>query len=113
VTLLVSDAPTLTGLEERELRPGRPTSWPDLVSRMNSARRNNRLYVRLISPGSGTVVSGTALPSLPTSVRSILDDDKTVATAPVPRSVIGAWETRLSRVVRGSRELNLVVIAHQ
>jgi hypothetical protein len=111
VTLLVSDAPTLTALEERDLRPGRPTSWPDLVTRMNTVRRNNRLYVRLISSGTGTVVSGTALPALPTSVRSILDDDKTVATAPVARSVIGAWETRLTRVVRGSRELNLVVTA--
>jgi hypothetical protein len=78
---------------------------------MNAVRRNNRLYVRLISSGTGTVVSGTALPALPTSVRSILDDDKTVATAPVTRSVIGAWETRLTRVVRGSRELNLVVTA--
>jgi hypothetical protein len=110
VSLLVMDAPTLTTLEDRDLRPGRPTSWSELVSRMNAARRNNRLYVRLISTSTGTVVGGSALPALPAAVRSILENDKTVATAPVAKSVVGAWESRLTRVVRGSREINLVVV---
>jgi len=110
VALLVMDAPTLTTLEDRDLRPGKPTSWQELVTRMNAARRNNRLYVRLVSTTTGTVVGGSALPALPAGVRSILEDDKTVATSPVAKSVVGAWETRLTRVVRGSREINLVVV---
>jgi hypothetical protein len=109
ITLMVTDAPTLTALEDRELQQGRPTSWPELMTRLNSTRRNNRLYVRMISTSTGTVVGGTSLPALPGSVRSILNDEKTVATAPVARSVVGAWEARMTRVVRGSRELNLVV----
>ena len=111
VTLLVTDAPTLASLEDRELRPGRATSWADLLTRLNSARRNNRLYVRLISSSAGTVVGGATLPALPASARSIFDDDKSVTTAPVLKSVVGAWEQRMSRVVRGSRELNLIVVA--
>ena len=111
LTLLVSDAPTLASLEERELRPGRATSWPDLLTRLNAARRNNRVYVRLISSSAGTVVGGATLPGLPASARSIFDDDKSVTTAPVLKSVVGSWEQRLSRVVRGSRELNLTVVA--
>lgn len=109
ITVLVADAPTLSALEDRDLRPGRPTSWPDLLNRLNSVRRNNRLYVRLISSSTGTVVGGAALPALPASVRSVFDEDKTVTTAPVAKSVVGSWEQRLSRVVRGSRELTLVV----
>ena len=109
LTLVVSDAPTLQGLEDRELKPGRATSWSALLARMNSARRNNRLYVRLVSTSPGTVVAGDALPALPASVRSILDEDKTVATAVVARTVVGAWEQRLNRVVRGSRELTLTL----
>jgi len=111
LTLLVSDAPTLASLEERELRPGRATSWPDLLTRLNASRRNNRVYVRLIASSAGTVVGGATLPGLPASARSILDDDKSVTTAPVLKSVVGSWEQRLSRVVRGSRELNLIVVA--
>jgi hypothetical protein len=111
VTLLVSDAPTLSALEDRDLRPGRATNWTDLLSRLNSTRRNNRLYVRLIKSAPGTVVAGTSLPGLPASVRSIYDEDKTVSSTPVAKTVVGAWEQRLPRVVRGSRELNLVVVA--
>ena len=109
LTLLVGDAATLASLEDRELRPSRATTWPALVAKMNSARRNNRLYVRLISSSPGTVVAGDTLSALPASVRSVFDEDKTVGTAPVARSVIGAWEQRLNRAVRGSRELTLTL----
>ena len=59
---------------------------------LNAARHNNRLYVRLIATSAGTVVAGDTLPALPASVRSVLDEDKTVATAPVAKTVVGAWE---------------------
>jgi hypothetical protein len=44
-------------------------------------------------------------------VRSIFDEDKTVSTAPVSRTVVGSWEQRMNRMVRGSRELTLTVVA--
>jgi hypothetical protein len=113
LTLLVSDAPTLAGLEQRELRPAKPATWPALLGQLNTARRNNRLYVRLISTSAGTVVAGDTLPALPASVRSVLDDDKTVATSAVSKTVIGAWEQRLDRAVRGSRELTITLTSRQ
>jgi hypothetical protein len=109
LTLLVSDAATLTGLEQRELKPGKPSSWPALLDQLNSTKRNNRVYVRLISASAGTVVAGETLPALPSSVRSILDDDKTTATAPVAKTVIGEWEHRTNRAIRGSRELSITL----
>ena len=109
LTLLVSDAQTLSNLEQRDLRPGKPTSWDGLVAQFNAAPRSNRLYVRLISSGTGTVVGGETLPALPSSVRSILDADSSVASSPVSRVVVGAWERRFDRVVRGSRELTIVL----
>jgi hypothetical protein len=109
LTLLVSDAATLAGLEQRELKPGKPSSWPALLDQLNSTKRNNRVYVRLISASAGTVVAGETLPALPSSVRSILDDDKTTATSPVAKTVIGEWEHRTSRAIRGSRELSIAL----
>jgi len=111
VTLLVSDGQTLQSLEDRDLRPGRPASWPALLNRMNATRRNNRVYVRLIASGTGIVVAGTPLTGLPSSVRTVFDEDKTVSATPVAKSVVGSWEQRLTRVVRGSRELTLTVVA--
>jgi hypothetical protein len=109
VTLLVTDGAGLTTLEDRDLRPGRPTNWQALLAKMNGARRNNMIYVRLLTSSAGTVVAGDTLPSLPASVRSVFDEDKTVATAPVAKSVVGSWEQRMTRMVRGSRELTLNV----
>jgi hypothetical protein len=109
LTLLVSDAASLTAMEDREIRPGRPTNWTALVAKMNGTRRNNRLYVRLMTGSPGTVVAGDALPTLPASVRSVYDEDKTVATAPVARTIVGAWDQRMNRAVRGSRELTITL----
>ncbi len=109
LTLLVSDAPTLTSLEQRELRPAKPSSWAGLLSQLNATRRNNRLYVRLISPGTGTAVGGDTLPALPIGVRSILDADSSVSSSSVSRAVVGSWERRFDRVVRGSRELTITL----
>ena len=113
ITLLVGDAPTLTALEQKELKPGKPAGWPALLAQLNATKRNNRLYVRLITSSAGTVVGGETLPALPPSVRSILDEDKTVSSASVARTVIGAWEHRVDRAVRGSRELTLTLTAGQ
>jgi hypothetical protein len=111
LTLLVSDGATLATLEQRELRPGRPTNWPAVFEQMRNVRRGNRLYVRLINAAAGTVVGGETLPALPASVRSVLGDDKTVASAPVLRTVVGAWDRRMARPIRGSRELTLTLTA--
>jgi hypothetical protein len=105
LTLLVSDAPTLAGLEQRELKPAKPANWSALLDQLNSTRRNNRIYVRLISNSAGTVVGGETLPALPSSVRAVLDADKTTATSAVAKTVVGNWEHRTTRAIRGSREL--------
>jgi hypothetical protein len=111
LTLVVTDAAGLTALEQKDLEPGRPNTWPDLIADLNATRRNNRLYVRLVASSSGTVVGGDTLPALPSSVRSVLDADATVSRNPVTRTIIGSWEQRLDRPVRGSRELTLSLTA--
>jgi hypothetical protein len=109
LTLVVADAPTLAQLEQRDLSPAKPASWPALLAKLSAAPRQNRLYVRLLAASPGTVVAGDTLSALPPSVRSVLDGDATVGTTPVSKTVLGAWEHRLDRVVRGSRELSITL----
>ena len=113
LTILVSDAPTLAGLEQRELRPNKPSSWTELLDQLNSTRHNNRLYVRLMSSSAGTVVAGDTLPALPASVQSALQTDNSVSRAPVSKTVVGSWDQRLDVAVRGSRELTVTLRAAQ
>ncbi len=81
--------------QQRDLQPGKPTTWPDLVKQVNDTRRNNRLYMRLIAQRTGTVVGGETLPSLP-GIGAVGDSHgRTVSRAAVNRTVVGAWEQRM------------------
>jgi hypothetical protein len=109
VTLLVSDAPTLAAIEDKEIDPNAAKSIADLVSGLNRTRRNNRLYVRILTSTPGIVIAGRAQPGLPGSTRSVLDADKSAAPTAISRAISGAWEERLNKVVRGSREIALTL----
>jgi hypothetical protein len=111
LSILVSDAPTLTALEQHELSPARPDSLSATLAQLNTLRHNNRLYVRLLATSGGVVMGGTTLPALPSSVQSALDTDKSVATAPLARAVVGSWEQRFDRVIKGSRELPITIVS--
>jgi hypothetical protein len=107
--LLVADASTLTALEQRELQPAAPTSWPALFKRLSERRQRNRLYVRLLDDSAGTAVGGDTLPALPPSVRAALDSDPTVGSTGVSRTVIGAWERRFDTAIVGTHQLTLTL----
>jgi hypothetical protein len=109
LTLLVSDAPTLSALEDKELDPNVAHTMPELVSGLNRIRRNNRLYVRLIESTPGAVIAGRAQPSLPGSTRSVLDADTSTTTTGVSRALVGAWEQAVDVVVHGSREIPITL----
>jgi len=109
LTLLVADAPTLTRLEQQELRPTQPANWEELVTRTNAVRRGNRVYVRLLAGDAGTVLGHETLPALPASVQSALQSDNTTARTSVSRHIVGASEHRMDRLVRGSRELTITL----
>ncbi len=109
VRLLVSDGTTLQSLERNEIAPATPTSWSDLLDDVRRARRSNRVYVRLIAPAPGAVVGGKVLPALPPSIGAAVTADPTTSTSPVSNAIVGAWEERLDRMVRGSHELTITL----
>lgn len=109
VTVLVTDGPGLTALEQKELRPAAPLSIEALFAQLRNARGGNRIYVRLLTAAAGTAAAGESLPSLPASVQAALGGDTSVAATALTRSVVGAWDRRLPRVVRGSRELTVTL----
>lgn len=110
LSILVSDAPTLSAIEQHEVDQSRPASFADTLADLNRTRRSNRLYVRLLASSAGTVVNGRALPTLPSSIQSVLESDKSVATAALPRAIIGSWERRFDQVVKGSREIPVTLV---
>jgi hypothetical protein len=109
VSLLVSDGATLSRWEQRELKtPGQPETVAQMIRTLNTARRNNRLYVRLVADEPGAVVQGETLPSLPPSVLAVLEADKNGGSfVPLRNAVLGAWELSSDKAISGSRILTV------
>ena len=60
--VLVTDGRQLNAIEQRELRRSlQPQSVAQMIRVLNDTRRNNRIYVRLLTGTPGAVVNGEAL----------------------------------------------------
>ena len=74
---MVTDGSRLAQWERREVRqPSEPRSVSQMIRVLNTARKNNRLYVRLLASDAGAVISGEPLSSLPPSVLGVLESDR-------------------------------------
>ena len=109
LTVLVSDGRQLNAMEQRELRGSlQPQTIAQLVRVLNQTRRNNRIYVRLITGRAGAVVNGEAMTALPPSVLSVLEADRNGGSfTPIRNATLGEWEIPADAAVNGSRALTI------
>ncbi|HET9272060.1 MAG TPA: SpoIVB peptidase S55 domain-containing protein [Vicinamibacterales bacterium] len=110
LSVMVSDGVRLSQWESRELQvqPLQTRGVPQLLKVLNSARRNNRLYVRLITRDGGAIVKGESLAALPPSVLAVMESDRSGGSfRPLQSAVLGEWEIPTDLAVTGSRTLTL------
>jgi hypothetical protein len=111
LSILVTDGRQLNTLEQRELRRSvQPQSVAQLMRALNETRRNNRLYVRLLTGTPGAVVKGEAMTALPPSVLSVMESDSNGGSfSPIRGAIVGEWELVMDSAVSGSRLLTVDV----
>jgi hypothetical protein len=110
LSVMVSDGQRLTQLEQREARTTQPRSVSQLVRTLNKVRRNDTLYVRLLGAESGAVVSGEVLSSLPPSVLSVLESDRSGGSFnPLGNATLGEWQLTTEHAISGVRTLTIQV----
>jgi hypothetical protein len=110
--IMVADGLRLSQWESRELQmqPMQTRNLPQMISVLNKARKNNRLYVRLISQDGGAVVKGESLSSLPPSVMAVMESDRNGGNvSPLRSALLGEWELATGHAVTGSRTLRLEI----
>jgi hypothetical protein len=109
LTVLVSDGRQLNAIEQRELRGSlQPQTIAQLVKVLNDTRRNNRIYVRLLTGRAGAVVNGEAMAALPPSVLAVLEADRNGGSfTPIRSASLGEWEIATDAAVSGSRVLTI------
>ena len=111
LSVMVSDGSRLAQWERREVRqPTEPRSVPQLMRALNTVRKNNRLYVRLLASDAGAVISGEPLSSLPPSVLGVLEADRSTGDfIPLRNATLGEWNLPTQYAVVGSRVLTLTL----
>jgi hypothetical protein len=110
VSIMVADAARLSQFEARELQvqPLQTTGVPQMIRVLNSARKNNRLYVRLVTRDGGAVVKGEPLAALPSSVLAVMESDRNGGSfRPLQSALVGEWEITAGYAVTGSKTLTL------
>jgi hypothetical protein len=110
LSVMVADGIRLSQWESRELQvqPLQTRGVPQMLRVLNSARKNNRLYVRLIARDGGAIVKGESLTALPPSVLAVLEADRSGGSfRPLQSAVLGEWEIPTDLAVTGSRTLTL------
>jgi hypothetical protein len=77
---------------------------------LNTLRKNNRLYVRLLAADAGAVISGEPLSSLPPSVLGVFEADRSTGDfVPLRSATLGEWNLPTEYAVNGSRTLTINV----
>ena len=111
LSILVTDGRQLNALEQRELRRSlQPQSVPQMLRLLNDTRRNNRIYVRLLTPTPGAVVAGEAMSALPPSVLAVLESDRNGGSfTPIRSATLGEWQIPMDSAVTGSRVLTVAI----
>ncbi len=114
LSILVTDGSRLEQAEQREARlPQQLRSVSQLIRTLNKGRRNNTLYVKLLGQEAGAVVNGEALSSLPPSVLSILEADRSGGSFnALQTATLGEWELPTEHAVTGSRTLTVAISAN-
>ena len=110
VSIMVADGARLSQWEARELQvqPLQTRGLPQMIRVLNSARKNNRLYVRLVTRDGGAVVKGESLAALPPSVLAVMESDRNGGSfRPLQSALLGEWEITTDYAVTGSRTLTL------
>jgi hypothetical protein len=110
ISVMVADGVRLAQWESRELQvqPLQTRGVPQMLQVLNSARRNNRLYVRMIARDGGAIVKGESLAALPPSVLAVMEADRSGGSfRPLQSAVLGEWELPTDLAVSGSRTLTL------
>ncbi len=111
LSIVVSDGGRLGLAEQRDMRtPQGSRAVDQMIKSLNKGRRNDTLYVRLVNADAGAVVSGEMLSSLPPSVLTVLEGERSGGNFnPLHNATLGEWELATEHAVSGSKTLTLTV----
>lgn len=103
--LIIADAAAMHQLETNLYRSQDfvPRNLGQLIRILNSIRKNNRIYFRMMASKPGLFLKGEELPNLPTSMKSMFASPRAAASAPteLTKSTLREYQLPIAYVFRG------------
>jgi len=112
IQLVVGDGTTVTGIDIRRGPAGVPTGLKQVITELNKLRKNDRLYIKVVSSEPGVVIGGEEFPSLPPAMAAVINTDRSSSrnVSGMANSTVREYELPQSKyVIQGQRSLNLTV----
>jgi hypothetical protein len=112
VQLVVGDGTTVTSIDIRRGPSGVPAGIKQVINELNKLRKNDRLYIKVVSSEPGVVIGGEEFPSLPPSMAALINSDRSSSrnVSGLANSTIREYELPQSKyVIQGQRSLTLTV----
>lgn len=104
-SLIVGDAASLQGIETSQYRTTGfiPRSLHQLIRLLNSLRRRNYIYFKIIAAKPGLFLSGEEMPNLPPTMKSMFSSPRVGSKQPVEitRSTLGEYRHGIPYVFSG------------
>jgi hypothetical protein len=103
--LVIADAASMHQLETSLYRSQDfvPRSLGQLIRLLNSLRKNNRIYFKMMASKPGLFLKGEELPNLPPSMKSMFASPRAAASAPteLTKSTLREYQLPIPYVFRG------------
>jgi hypothetical protein len=112
IQLMVGDGTTVTGSELRRGPSSVPMDLKQVIRELNKLRKNDRLYIKILSFEPGAVIGGQEMPSVPPSMAALINTDRSSSrsVSGTANSTVREYELPQSKfVIQGQRSLNLTV----
>jgi hypothetical protein len=103
--LIIADAASIHQVEALQYRSQDfvPRSLGQLIRILNSLRKNNRIYFKMMASKPGLFLKGEEMPNLPPSMKSLFASPRAAASGPteLTRSTLGEYQLPIPYVFRG------------
>ena len=112
IQLIVGDGTTVTTTDLRRGPASAPGGLKQVINELNKLRKNDRLYVKILTSAPGVMIGGEELPSLPPSMAAVINTGRSSSrnVSGMPSSTVREYELPQSKyVIQGQRFLNLTV----
>jgi len=112
-TLVVGDAASMAQLEISQYRRQDfvPRNLGQLIRLLNSLRKNNRIYFKIIASKPGLFLKGEEMPNLPPSMKAMFSSPRAATSAPteITRSTLSEYQLPAAYVFKGSAAIPIKI----